>query len=89
MVGTGSASVDRSVSCYIYRYRVTEHFCIDHLVHLVHITIGTVVNRIISWFSEPFFSSVFTEEHPPIREEDALAKWASDPANTAWMESKE
>uniref|UniRef100_A0A8C4E8R8 Rho guanine nucleotide exchange factor 10 n=1 Tax=Dicentrarchus labrax TaxID=13489 RepID=A0A8C4E8R8_DICLA len=27
------------------------------------------------------------EEYPPIREEDALAKWASDPANTAWMES--
>ncbi len=35
------------------------------------------------------FSSVFSEEYPPIREEDALAKWASDPANTAWMESKE
>lgn len=33
--------------------------------------------------------SVFSEEYPPIREEDALAKWASDPANTAWMESKE
>ncbi|XP_075964630.1 rho guanine nucleotide exchange factor 10 [Anarhichas minor] len=31
--------------------------------------------------------SVFTEESPPIREEDALAKWASDPANTAWMEN--
>ncbi|XP_033967412.1 rho guanine nucleotide exchange factor 10 isoform X3 [Pseudochaenichthys georgianus] len=31
--------------------------------------------------------SVFSEEHPPIREEDALAKWASDPANTAWMEN--
>lgn len=36
-----------------------------------------------------FFSpSVFCEEYPPITEEDALAKWASDPANTAWMESK-
>jgi len=35
------------------------------------------------------FSSVFSEEYPPITEEDALAKWASDPANTAWMESKE
>lgn len=33
--------------------------------------------------------SVFSEEYPPIREEDALAKWAADPANTAWMESKE
>ncbi|XP_054469736.1 rho guanine nucleotide exchange factor 10 isoform X2 [Anoplopoma fimbria] len=31
--------------------------------------------------------SVFIEEYPPIREEDALAKWASDPANTAWMEN--
>uniref|UniRef100_A0A3P8UHR9 Rho guanine nucleotide exchange factor 10 n=1 Tax=Cynoglossus semilaevis TaxID=244447 RepID=A0A3P8UHR9_CYNSE len=31
--------------------------------------------------------SVFSEEFPPIREEDVLAKWASDPANTAWMES--
>uniref|UniRef100_A0A3Q4GPN4 Rho guanine nucleotide exchange factor 10 n=1 Tax=Neolamprologus brichardi TaxID=32507 RepID=A0A3Q4GPN4_NEOBR len=28
-----------------------------------------------------------SEEYPPIREEDALAKWASDPANTAWMEN--
>uniref|UniRef100_A0A669DYE3 Rho guanine nucleotide exchange factor 10 n=1 Tax=Oreochromis niloticus TaxID=8128 RepID=A0A669DYE3_ORENI len=26
-------------------------------------------------------------KYPPIREEDALAKWASDPANTAWMEN--
>ena len=37
----------------------------------------------------PCFLSVLIEEYPPIREEDALAKWASDPANTAWMESKE
>lgn len=34
------------------------------------------------------FSSVFSDECPPITEENALAKWASDPANTAWMESK-
>ncbi|XP_035466128.2 rho guanine nucleotide exchange factor 10 isoform X1 [Scophthalmus maximus] len=31
--------------------------------------------------------SVFSEEYPPIKEEDALAKWASDPANTAWMDN--
>ncbi|XP_037550995.1 rho guanine nucleotide exchange factor 10 [Nematolebias whitei] len=31
--------------------------------------------------------NVFIEEYPAITEEDALAKWASDPANTAWMES--
>ncbi|XP_035388735.1 rho guanine nucleotide exchange factor 10 isoform X2 [Electrophorus electricus] len=31
--------------------------------------------------------SVFSEEHPAIKEEDALAKWVSDPANMAWMES--
>ncbi|XP_076155677.1 rho guanine nucleotide exchange factor 10 isoform X1 [Alosa pseudoharengus] len=31
--------------------------------------------------------SVFTEEQPVIREEDALTKWVSDPANTAWMEN--
>ncbi|XP_010877465.2 rho guanine nucleotide exchange factor 10 isoform X2 [Esox lucius] len=31
--------------------------------------------------------SVFTEEYPSIREEDALSKWVSDPANTAWMEN--
>uniref|UniRef100_A0A096MAX9 Rho guanine nucleotide exchange factor 10 n=1 Tax=Poecilia formosa TaxID=48698 RepID=A0A096MAX9_POEFO len=31
--------------------------------------------------------SVFSEENPAIAEEDALAKWASDPANTAWMEN--
>lgn len=34
------------------------------------------------------FLSIFNEEYPPITEENALAKWASDPANTAWMESK-
>uniref|UniRef100_A0A671MEN6 Rho guanine nucleotide exchange factor 10 n=1 Tax=Sinocyclocheilus anshuiensis TaxID=1608454 RepID=A0A671MEN6_9TELE len=33
-------------------------------------------------------SSVFSEECPVIREEDALTKWVSDPANTAWMDSK-
>lgn len=33
-------------------------------------------------------SSVFSEECPVIKEEDALTKWVSDPANTAWMESK-
>ncbi|KAL7861491.1 hypothetical protein SRHO_G00129320 [Serrasalmus rhombeus] len=31
--------------------------------------------------------SVFSEEYPVIREEDALTKWVSDPANTAWMEN--
>ncbi|XP_023663548.2 rho guanine nucleotide exchange factor 10 isoform X1 [Paramormyrops kingsleyae] len=31
--------------------------------------------------------SVFSEEYPAIQEEDALSKWVSDPANTAWMES--
>ncbi|XP_046874447.1 rho guanine nucleotide exchange factor 10 isoform X1 [Hypomesus transpacificus] len=31
--------------------------------------------------------SVFSEDNPPIREEDALTKWVSDPANTAWMEN--
>uniref|UniRef100_A0A8C7N0Y0 Rho guanine nucleotide exchange factor 10 n=1 Tax=Oncorhynchus kisutch TaxID=8019 RepID=A0A8C7N0Y0_ONCKI len=37
----------------------------------------------------PFYSVlVFSEEYPAIREEDALSKWVSDPANTAWMESK-
>uniref|UniRef100_A0A8B9KWL4 Rho guanine nucleotide exchange factor 10 n=1 Tax=Astyanax mexicanus TaxID=7994 RepID=A0A8B9KWL4_ASTMX len=32
--------------------------------------------------------NAFSEEYPVIREEDALTKWVSDPANTAWMESK-
>ncbi|XP_041703382.1 rho guanine nucleotide exchange factor 10 isoform X2 [Coregonus clupeaformis] len=31
--------------------------------------------------------SVDIEEYPAIREEDALSKWVSDPANTAWMEN--
>uniref|UniRef100_A0AAV2JFL4 Rho guanine nucleotide exchange factor 10 n=1 Tax=Knipowitschia caucasica TaxID=637954 RepID=A0AAV2JFL4_KNICA len=34
-----------------------------------------------------FVDSVFSEEDPPIREEDVLAKWVSDPANTEWMEN--
>uniref|UniRef100_A0A674CZ61 Rho guanine nucleotide exchange factor 10 n=1 Tax=Salmo trutta TaxID=8032 RepID=A0A674CZ61_SALTR len=33
-----------------------------------------------------FYSNVCSEEYPAIREEDALSKWVSDPANTAWME---
>uniref|UniRef100_A0A8C7TML6 Rho guanine nucleotide exchange factor 10 n=1 Tax=Oncorhynchus mykiss TaxID=8022 RepID=A0A8C7TML6_ONCMY len=37
---------------------------------------------------EGFEQTVFSEEYPAIREEDALSKWVSDPANTAWMESK-
>uniref|UniRef100_A0A8C7W6G9 Rho guanine nucleotide exchange factor 10 n=1 Tax=Oncorhynchus mykiss TaxID=8022 RepID=A0A8C7W6G9_ONCMY len=32
------------------------------------------------------FEQPFLEEYPAIREEDALSKWVSDPANTAWME---
>lgn len=40
------------------------------------------------WFLCVCFGSIFSEEYPPITEEDALAKWAADPANTAWMESK-
>uniref|UniRef100_A0A8C1FAI8 Rho guanine nucleotide exchange factor 10 n=1 Tax=Cyprinus carpio carpio TaxID=630221 RepID=A0A8C1FAI8_CYPCA len=32
------------------------------------------------------FSPLVCEVCPVIREEDALAKWVSDPANTAWME---
>uniref|UniRef100_A0A8C1UXI8 Rho guanine nucleotide exchange factor 10 n=1 Tax=Cyprinus carpio TaxID=7962 RepID=A0A8C1UXI8_CYPCA len=35
-----------------------------------------------------FIYSLHCEECPVIREEDALTKWVSDPANTAWMESK-
>ncbi|XP_030643315.1 rho guanine nucleotide exchange factor 10 [Chanos chanos] len=31
--------------------------------------------------------SVFNEKCPVVREEDALTKWVSDPANTAWMEN--
>uniref|UniRef100_A0A8C2JW43 Rho guanine nucleotide exchange factor 10 n=1 Tax=Cyprinus carpio TaxID=7962 RepID=A0A8C2JW43_CYPCA len=37
-------------------------------------------------YSHLGMSSVFSEVCPVIREEDALAKWVSDPANTAWME---
>lgn len=47
-----------------------------------------VVYMRCQWFLCMFFWSVFNEEYPPITEEDALAKWAADPANTAWMESK-
>lgn len=36
----------------------------------------------------PSVDSVFSEEYPPIKEEDALARWASDPANTAWMDNE-
>ncbi|XP_056445826.1 rho guanine nucleotide exchange factor 10 isoform X1 [Gadus chalcogrammus] len=36
----------------------------------------------------PSVDSVFSEDPPPpIIEEDALTKWVSDPANTAWMEN--
>ncbi|XP_035235837.1 rho guanine nucleotide exchange factor 10 isoform X2 [Anguilla anguilla] len=32
-------------------------------------------------------TSVDSEEYPVIREEDALSRWVSDPANTAWMDN--
>ncbi|KAJ8288655.1 hypothetical protein COCON_G00013140 [Conger conger] len=32
-------------------------------------------------------TSVDSEEHPVIKEEDALSRWVSDPANTAWMDN--
>lgn len=45
------------------------------------------INHVIIHVFVPLLS-VFTEEYPVIREEDALTKWVSDPANTAWMESE-
>ncbi|XP_062862947.1 rho guanine nucleotide exchange factor 10 isoform X2 [Trichomycterus rosablanca] len=53
---------------------IVRHFSVDEEV--------TVVQT-----GHLFTDGVFSEEHPPIREEDALAKWVADPANTAWMES--
>uniref|UniRef100_A0A3P8TTE3 Rho guanine nucleotide exchange factor 10 n=1 Tax=Amphiprion percula TaxID=161767 RepID=A0A3P8TTE3_AMPPE len=46
-----------------------------------------VIIRHLSMEEDGKVEYVFSEEYPPIREEDALAKWASDPANTAWMEN--
>lgn len=61
------------------------------LIRLAYRQLDILVCRVTMLFflSMFLFPSVFSEEYPPIREEDALAKWASDPANTAWMESKE
>ncbi|XP_060789304.1 rho guanine nucleotide exchange factor 10 isoform X3 [Neoarius graeffei] len=53
---------------------IIRHFSVDEEV--------TVVGA-----GHPLTDGVFTEECPVIAEEDALAKWASDPANTAWMEN--
>ncbi|TSS85054.1 Rho guanine nucleotide exchange factor 10 [Bagarius yarrelli] len=52
---------------------IIRHYSVDEEVTVV----GT---------GSSLIDGVFSEEHPAIREEDALAKWASDPANTAWME---
>lgn len=30
----------------------------------------------------------FSSEDPALKEDSALARWAADPANTAWMESE-
>ncbi|KAF7657300.1 hypothetical protein LDENG_00029340 [Lucifuga dentata] len=54
---------------------IIRHLSMDEDVTMV----GTGNNSVDSVFSE--------ECPPPIREEDALTKWASDPANTAWMET--
>ncbi|XP_052001286.1 rho guanine nucleotide exchange factor 10-like isoform X1 [Xyrauchen texanus] len=53
---------------------IIRHFSIDEDVTIV----GTGHARV---------DSVFGEECPVITEEDALTKWVSDPANTAWMDS--
>ncbi|XP_041711313.1 rho guanine nucleotide exchange factor 10 isoform X3 [Coregonus clupeaformis] len=53
---------------------IIRHFSVDEDVTAVG-TCNTSVD------------SVFSEEYPAIREEDALSKWVSDPANTAWMEN--
>ncbi|XP_014065815.2 rho guanine nucleotide exchange factor 10 isoform X1 [Salmo salar] len=53
---------------------IIRHFSVDEDVTVVG-TCNTSVD------------SVFSEEYPAIREEDALSKWVSDPANTAWMEN--
>uniref|UniRef100_A0A8C8J5F4 Rho guanine nucleotide exchange factor 10 n=1 Tax=Oncorhynchus tshawytscha TaxID=74940 RepID=A0A8C8J5F4_ONCTS len=53
---------------------IIRHFSLDEDVTVVA-TCNTSVD------------SVFSEEYPAIREEDALSKWVSDPANTAWMEN--
>uniref|UniRef100_A0AAX7UV41 Rho guanine nucleotide exchange factor 10 n=1 Tax=Astatotilapia calliptera TaxID=8154 RepID=A0AAX7UV41_ASTCA len=46
-----------------------------------------VIIRHLSVDEDVMTSSKENRKYPPIREEDALAKWAADPANTAWMEN--
>ncbi|XP_049319516.1 rho guanine nucleotide exchange factor 10 isoform X2 [Astyanax mexicanus] len=53
---------------------IIRHFSVDEDVTVVGA--GNVLT-----------DSAFSEEYPVIREEDALTKWVSDPANTAWMEN--
>uniref|UniRef100_A0A8B9KQU6 Rho guanine nucleotide exchange factor 10 n=1 Tax=Astyanax mexicanus TaxID=7994 RepID=A0A8B9KQU6_ASTMX len=53
---------------------IIRHFSVDEDVTVVGA--GNVLT-----------GSAFSEEYPVIREEDALTKWVSDPANTAWMEN--
>ncbi|KAM6973165.1 rho guanine nucleotide exchange factor 10 [Aplochiton taeniatus] len=53
---------------------IIRHFSVDE-----DVTVVTTNNNSVD--------SVFSEECPSIQEEDALTKWVSDPANTAWMEN--
>lgn len=60
------------------------------MVNILYLGTGIYLHLVVDLqFCLHVVLSVFSEEYPPIREEDALTKWVSDPANTAWMESKE
>lgn len=99
VVGAGNTPVDRWVrphrllgdfsSIFVWR------FCVCMLTYKVVWTSCSRANKDgyfkgkCLWILIPSgIFSVFSEECPVIREEDALTKWVSDPANTAWMESK-
>uniref|UniRef100_A0A8D3A5L5 Rho guanine nucleotide exchange factor 10 n=1 Tax=Scophthalmus maximus TaxID=52904 RepID=A0A8D3A5L5_SCOMX len=68
---------------------ITPAYTTPVIIRIVSLLSDRMLTVIMEFNCLPMcvFSSVFSEEYPPIKEEDALAKWASDPANTAWMDN--
>lgn len=56
-----------------------------YLLSCLHGCLKTLWYNFYFFYFMAFFSS---EDNQTKREDDALAKWVADPANTAWMESK-
>ncbi|MBN3310625.1 ARHGA factor, partial [Amia calva] len=65
---------------------IIRHLSVDEEGTAYGLAIVTQLSINILHFFQIIFSA-FCDEHPIIKEEDALSRWVADPANTAWMEN--